>query len=191
MAQVILSFSMSLDGYAAGPNVGMETPMGEGGERLHDWMMREPKHAVDAEAVREVFATTGAVVLGRRTFDLGIGHWKDVPFPAPSFVLTHRAHERLAQKSGAFDFITDGIESAVTKARAAAGDRNVIVMGADTAQQTLKAGLADRLSLQIVPVLMGGGVRLFDRLGADGTELELVRQVQSPQVMHLQYRVLK
>lgn len=190
MGKVALHFSISLDGFIAGPDISRETPMGEGGMRLHEWMFNESKNAIDTEAVREIFASVGAVVLGRRTFDLGIGEWKDVPFPAPSFVVTHHARAPLAQKSGTFTFVDD-IESAILRARVAAGDKNVVVMGADVAQQALKAGLADELVLQLVPVLMNQGTRLFERLGTENIELELQRQAPSPNVMHLRYRVLK
>lgn len=191
MGKVALHFSISLDGFIAGPGISREAPMGEGGMRLHEWMFNEPKNAIDTEAVREIFASVGAVVLGKRTFDLGIGEWGDVPFPAPSFVVTHHARAPLAQKSGTFTFVDDGIESAILRARVAAGDKNVVVMGADVAQQALKAGLADELVLQLVPVLMNEGIRLFERLGTENIELELQRQTQSPNVMHLRYRVLK
>ncbi|MCL1633848.1 dihydrofolate reductase family protein [Luteimonas sp. SX5] len=193
MSKVVLHFSMSLDGFIAGPGVTVASPMGEGdaGLHLHDWIFEKPQDAIDAEAAEQMQAGTGAVVLGRRTFDVGIGEWKDVPYPAPCFVLTHRPQAPLAQKSGAFTFVADGIESAIAQARAAAGDRDVTVMGADTAQQALKAGLVDELKLQVVPILMARGVRLFDRLGVDGIDLELIRQAQSPRVTHLHYRVLK
>ncbi len=193
MSKVVLHFSMSLDGFIAGPDVSVASPMGEGedGLRLHDWIFAKPQDATDAEAAAQMRAGTGAVVLGRRTFDVGIGEWKDVPYPVPCFVLTHRMHAPLPQKSGSFAFVLDGIESAIEQARAAAGERDVIVMGADTAQQALKAGLVDELKLQVIPILMARGVRLLDRLGADGIDLELVRQAQSPLVAHLHYRVLK
>ncbi|MFC7649703.1 dihydrofolate reductase family protein [Streptosporangium lutulentum] len=113
--------------------------MGRGGQRLHDWIFNASPNDADAEVIRELFTTTGAVVLGRRTFDVSLGEWEDTPFPAPSFVLTHEVRDELAMKSGTFTFVTDGVESALRLARAAAGEKNVIVMGADVSQQVLRA----------------------------------------------------
>lgn len=191
MGKVILHFSMSLDGFIAGPNVSVESPMGEGGLRLHDWLLSKPQDDIDAYIARGIAQAIGAVVLGKRTFDVGIGAWQDVPYPVPSFVLTHQPRAALAQKSGSFVFVNGGVESALSKAKVAAGDRDIVVMGADVAQQCLKAGLVDELVLQIVPVLMKRGVRLFEHLDTGDTELELIRQAQSPQVTHLRYRILK
>ena len=191
MGKVILDMSMSLDGFIAGPNVGVELPMGEGGLRLHDWLFNTSASEVDAEVEQEMFATTGAVVLGRRTFDVGQGPWGDTPFPVPCFVLTHEAREELVKKSGTFTFVTDGIESALEKAKAAAGDKNVSVMGANTAQQYIKAGLLDEIQIHLVPVLLGEGRRLFDHIGTEHIELEGTRVIESLGVTHLRFRVLK
>src|SRR5688572_19475819 len=122
MGNVVLHFSISLDGYVAGPAVDAGSPMGRGGECLHEWLFSESRSAADIESAREVRDSVGAVVLGKRTFDVGIGQWRDTPFAAPCFVLTHAAGNELAQKSGSFVFVTDGIESAVRQARAAAGN---------------------------------------------------------------------
>lgn len=137
---------------------------------------------------QEIFASAGAVVIGRRTFDVGIGPWGDTPFPAPCFVLTHRKRDPLPQKSGTFTFVGDGIGHALRLAAEAAKDRDVIVMGADTAQQALKAGLVDDLNLQLVPRLLGDGRRLFDGIDAPGPAFEMVRALPSPHAMHLRYR---
>jgi dihydrofolate reductase len=160
---VVLYFSISLDGYVAGQDVGKEHPMGVGGEALHDWMFAGPQEA-DRAFIERSRTTAGAVVVGRRTFDLGLEHWNDTPYPAPTFVITHRAHAPLPQKSGTFTFVTDGVESAVKKATAAAGGKEVIVMGGETARQVLALGLADRLELQLAPILLHAGVKLFDGL---------------------------
>jgi dihydrofolate reductase len=189
MGNVTLRMSMSLDGFIAGPNVGVEHPMGEGGDRLHQWMFATPVDPVDAEIVKESFASTGAVVLGRRTFDLGVSHWGDTPFPVPSFVLTHEARADLPMKSAAFTFITEGVESALRQAKAVAGDRKILLMGANTAQQFLKAGLVDEIDLQIAPVLLGGGTRLFDQPLSNHVELERIRVIESPDVTHLTFQV--
>ncbi len=136
-------------------------------------------------------ATTGAVVLGRRTFDVGVGLWGDTPFPVPCFVLTHETREKRVEKSGVFTFVTEGLERAVTQAQAAAGGKNVGIMGVDTARQCLKAGLVDELQIQLVPVLLGQGVQLFDHLGSAPIQLERTRVLEAPDVSHFQFRVVK
>jgi dihydrofolate reductase len=192
MEQVIVHMSMSLDGFVAGPNVGLERPMGEGGERLHEWLFAEPRDPRDAEVAAEMLAEIGAVVLGNRTFTVGEAQWGGAtPFPVPCFVLTHVAREELVKGPTSFTFVTDGVESALGQARAAAGDKHVALMGADVTQQFLRAGLLDELQINLVPVLLGGGTRLFEHLGADHVELEQTRVIESPRVTHLRFRVLK
>ena len=188
MGKLVLTFSMSLDGFIAGPDVSPELPMGTGGERLHDWMFKS-QSGVDAEMAREQSARPGAVVLGRRTFDLGLGPWGDTPYPVPCFVLTHERRDPLVMKSGTFTFVNDGIHSALRQAKAAAGEGDVLVMGADAAQQSLAAGIVDEVVLQIVPVLIGAGTRLFEDIGAGPIEMEVTRAVQSPHVAHLAFRI--
>jgi dihydrofolate reductase len=142
--------------------------------------------------VRELFATTGAVVLGKRTFDLGLEPWGGTPFPVPCFVLSPEARDDLVTASGTFAFVTDGIESAVRRARAAAGDKDVLVMGGPTAaQQAVRAGLVDEISIHLVPVLLGAGSRLFEHLAPEAIELERIALVDSPQATHLGFRVVK
>ncbi|MEV4412515.1 dihydrofolate reductase family protein [Catellatospora sp. NPDC049609] len=190
MAQVFAHVTMSLDGFMAGPDIGVEQPMGAGGERLHRWIF-DQSDDVDAAAVRRQFALTGSVLLGRRTFDVGIGQWGDTPYPAPCFVLTHRPAPDRVEKSGTFTFVHTGLSDAVRVARAAAGDRAVTVMGADVVQQALRAGLLDEIHLQIAPVLLGAGRRLFEHLGPDHIELERLDVRESAQVTHMRFRVLK
>jgi dihydrofolate reductase len=214
MATLTFDITMSLDGFVAGPNPGPDQPLGAGGERLHEWVYglaswRE-RHGEeggatnrDSEVVEEHLARTGAVVMGRGMFGGGEGPWgddpwegwwgDDPPFHVPVFVLTHHAREPLPKQGGTtFTFVTDGIESALEQARAAAGDRDVLVAGgADVAQQYLAAGLLDELQIHLVPLLLGGGVRLFDNLGDDRPELECTRVIESPAVTHLRYRVVK
>ena len=190
MAMVSLSFSMSLVGFVAGPDISPDQPMGVGGERLHHWLGMgdaEPND-IDRQMAREQFAAVGAVVLGRTTFDVGLKPWGDTPYPAPSFVLTHEPRARLAMKSASFEFVSDGIVGAVSRARAAAGGRDVVVMGASVARQCLEGGFVDEIIIQTVPVLLGAGTRLFDRL-ARPVELETVRIVASPSVIHQRFRV--
>jgi dihydrofolate reductase len=215
MTKVVLDISMSLDGFVAGPNPSLEHPLGAGGELLHEWAVglaswRE-RHGlsggevnVDSEMIAESLATTGAVVMGRRMFSGGEGPWEDdpnadgwwgddPPFRVPVFVLTHHAREPLTKQGGTtFTFVTDGIEAALEQARAAAGDRNVAIAGgASIAQQYLKAGSLDELQIHLVPLLLGDGVRLFDRLDRERPTLERTRVIDSPAVTHLRYRVVR
>jgi dihydrofolate reductase len=215
MARVICDISTSLDGFIAGPNQTLEQPLGEGGEGLHEWAyglasFRE-RHGMDGgeagaddEVVKESLAAQGAVVMGRRMFSGGAGPWEDdpnadgwwgddPPFRVPVFILTHHAREPVTKQGGTtFTFVTDGIEAALEQARAAAGDRDVLVAGgADAIQQSLRAGLVDELQIHLVPVLLGDGVRLLDNLGATRAGLELDRVVDSPAVTHLRYRVVR
>lgn len=208
--KVFCDLTMSLDGYVAGPNQTLEEPLGRGGERLHEWVVRlkswREQHGMDGgetgpdgEVVDEWIERAGAHVMGRRMFSGGHGPWADdpnadawwgdePPFHAPVFVLTHHAREPEEKQGGTtFTFVTDGLEAAVEQARAAAGGKDVqIGGGASVVQQALKAGLLDELNVHVVPLLLGdGGVRLLDNL--DAVELELERVVGSPQVTHLRY----
>jgi len=203
MSKVVLDMSVSLDGIGAGPNPNEEDRMGAGGERLHAWHpFHDPEEAAtsgvpaageaDARMVQGLLAATGAVVLGKRTFDLGLEPWGGTPFPVPCFVLTHEARGDLVTATGTFAFVTDGIERAVRRAQAAAGDKDVLVMGGPTvAQEALRAGLVDELSLHLVPVLLGAGSRLFEQLAAEAIELERIELVASPSATHLRFRVVK
>jgi dihydrofolate reductase len=202
MGKVFLDITTSLDGFVAGPNDGPELPLGEGGERLHEWVYglaswREA-HGLeggevnrDSEIVEETVERTGAVVLGRRMFENAKGWGDEPPFHVPVFVLTHEPREPLAKKGTTFTFVTDGIESALDQAKQAAGDRDVSVAGgANTAQQYLKAGLIDEMQIHIAPLFLGGGPRLFDDLGPE-IEVEGTRVVESPTVTHLRFRIVK
>jgi dihydrofolate reductase len=195
MSQVIIDVSMSVDGFTAGPNDSESVPLGEHGERLHEWMFRHDGQPAgdapanpDAQIVAELFARVGAVLIGRRTFDIGLRNWGDVPFPVPCFVLTHRPHADLAMAGGTFTFITDGLGPAVQRARAAAGDRDVAVMGGDAGRQCLAAGLVGELHIHLVPVLLGQGVRLFEQPDGEPVGWEAPEVTQSPWVTHLRYR---
>ncbi|GAB4048117.1 dihydrofolate reductase family protein [Catellatospora paridis] len=190
MAPVIAHVTMSLDGFMAGPDVGVAHPMGRGGERLHQWIF-DGSSEVDSAAVRRQFALTGAVLLGRRTFDVGVGQWGDTPYAVPCFVLTHHPAPDRTERSGTFTFVHTGLSDALDLAVAAAGERAVTLMGADVVQQVLRAGLLDEIHLQLAPVLLGGGRRLFDHLGTDHIELEQLDVAPSPHVTHLRYRVVK
>lgn len=212
MSKFRFEISMSLDGYVAGPEQSEENPLGKGGERLHDWVVEleawckshgHPGGEVNESTpvIEEQLANIGAVLMGRNMFgpvgggDWGDGSWQgwwgdDPPFHYPVFVLTHHEREPLELSDTTFNFVTDGIESALDQAKEAAGDQNVKLSGgADVARQYLAAGLIDEMELHVVPVLLGSGERLLDDVG--DLELEQVRAVEAPGVTHLKYRVVK
>ena len=211
MSLVICHISVSLDGYVAGPNQSLENPLGEGGMRLHQWAFATDawqehhggdggERSPDSEVIAETVANVGAYVMGRRMFGGGPGPWdaawrgwwgEDPPFHTPVFVLTHHAREPLEMQGGTtFHFVTGGVEAALKRARAAAGERDVSVAGGAAAvQQVLAAGQLDELYLHIVPVLLGGGERLLDHAG--DPRLEIVKTVASPAVTHVKYRVAR
>ena len=212
MSKFRFDISMSLDGYVAGPDQSVENPLGKGGERLHDWVVEleawRKSHGYDGgevnestPVIEEQLANIGAVLMGRNMFGpVGGGDWGDAswqgwwgddpPFHYPVFVLTHHEREPLELSDTTFNFVTDGIESALDQAKQAAGDQNVKLSGgADIARQYLAAGLIDEMELHVVPVLLGSGERLLDDVG--DLELEQVRAVEAPGVTHLKYRVVK
>lgn len=194
MGKVRVHMSMSLDGFVAGPDVRREYPMGVGGERLHQWLFASPCDPRDTEVAADMFspAITGAVIIGRRTFEVGEGPWgDDGTFHLPCFVVTHRPAKTLVKGPTSFTFVTDGIRGALERAQAVAGPRAVNVMGAAMTQQFLEAGLLDELQINLVPVLLGTGVRLFEQFGAAPLELERTRVVESSAMTHLTYRVVK
>jgi dihydrofolate reductase len=213
MSKVRAHISTSLDGYVAGPNETMEEPLGEGGEHLHDWLVqlkswREQagmeggvENASDAVFAEEI-GNVGAEIMGRGKFGPpGGGPWGDDPWPGwwgedppfhkPVFVLTHHEREPLTLSDTTFTFVTDGIESALERAREAAGDKDVFLGGgAESINRYLVAGLVDELELHVVPLILGGGKRLFAGVGAD-LKLEELRVVEAPGVAHLKYRVVE
>jgi dihydrofolate reductase len=204
MGKVRTGHSTSLDGFIAGPNDGPERPLGEGGERLLAWYSggdteyRLPGTEMvfevspqSAELLRETRRTTGALVTGRRTFDITNGWGGRHPLDVPVFVLTHTVPQEWVSEGSPFTFVTDGLESAVEQAKAVAGDKDVGVIGASLVQQCIRAGLLDEVHLDLVPVLLGGGVRLFDHLGAGPIELESTRVIEGAGVTHLTFRVVK
>ncbi|GAB3422045.1 dihydrofolate reductase family protein [Flindersiella endophytica] len=188
MGHLVWDVSVSVDGFVAGPNINPRHPLGENGELLHEWMAGgDPGHGV--AVVDEVHATTGAVIMGRRTFDTGIGPWGDVPFPVSCYVLTHRARPPLPQARGSFRFVTEGIAVALEQATAAAGGRDVVLMGGETGWQYLASGLVDQLRLHVAPVLLGTGVRLFDSSKALPIRLDGPTVSEGNGVTHLSYRI--
>lgn len=203
MNRVVVDLSMSLDGFITGPNDGIELGLGEGGERLHDWIIggkanqsgaspRTSAIGSNCEVMDEAYETTGAIVMGRRWFDIGEMPWgDDPPFQVPVFVLTHRVRETIKKGKTTFIFVTDGIQSALEKAKAAAGNKDVSVGGANVAQQYLNAGLLDEIQIHLVSIMLGGGVRLFEHLGTEPIELERTRLIEAPDVTHLRFRIIK
>jgi dihydrofolate reductase len=213
MPRFFLDISMSLDGFVAGPNATLEEPLGVGGERLHDWVLRlaswRSTHGLDGgetgpddDLVRATRERIGAEIMGRRMFSGGEGPWEDdpnadawwgdnPPFHHPVFVLTHHPRETVVKEGGTtFYFVNDGIESALEQARAAAEDKDVALGGGGSvAQQYLRAGLLDELHIHVAPILLGGGVSLFGELGTDAPPLKLTKVVESPFVTHLSYEV--
>jgi dihydrofolate reductase len=187
MSKVVLDVSMSLDGFTAGPNVRDDEPMGDGGERLHAWMAGNGTDSeIDVAVRREVDATVGAAVIGRRTFDLGVGPWGGTPWPGvPSFVVTHRARQDLLGNNGG-TFAFDGLQAAVRRAKQAAGHKDVLVLGADVARHLLRADLLDEIHVHLVPLLLGAGTPLFD-----GEQAELISEGKpvTGTVTHLHNRV--
>jgi dihydrofolate reductase len=193
MTKLVLYMSMSLDGFISGPGDEMDNPFGAGGDRLHDWLANGTSDPAmfrpigPSQVVFDESMATGAVITGRRTGDF-VDYWGgDHHDGVPIFVPTHRrpAENRYER----VHFVTDGIESCVAQAKAAAGDRDVMLHGAYTAQECLRAGVLDVLEIQLVPVLLGQGRLLFDGLKPEHIELELVRTLEAPKVLHLRYEV--
>lgn len=193
VGKVVSEISMSLDGFITGPNVRVGNGMGDGGDRLHDWMF-DKKTATDVQIMEDIYSETGAVVMGKGMFDVGFEPWGDPPpFKMPVFVVTHEEKEALPMQGGTtYTFVTDGIEAALELGRAAAGERNVGIWGgADIIRQCLKAGLLDEMRLHFVPILLGGGVRLFDGLDPAGIELRKMSSIETPGATHFRFEVVK
>jgi dihydrofolate reductase len=212
VARLRFQISVSLDGFVAGPHPSEEHPLGEGGMQLHEWVFklaawRKPHGREGGEVnassavVEETLENIGATIMGRNMFGGGPGPWgddpwdgwwgDDPPFHHPVFVLTHHEREPLEKEGGnSFTFVTDGIEAALEQAKEAAGGKDVSLGGgASIAQQYLAAGLIDEMLINLVPVLLGDGTRLFEDLGdASAIGLEQVRVVDAPGVAHLLYR---
>ncbi len=212
MPKVKCQISVSADGFVAGPNQSEEHGLGEGGEALHEWVIKlaawRESHGYEggevnasSQVMEEAFDGTGAVVVGRNMFGPERGPWSEdpwkgwwgdePPFHVPVYVLTHHEREPLEMDGGTtFHFVTEGVERAVELAREAAGDKDVSVGGGgETIQQCLRAGLLDELLLNQVPILLGDGVKLFDGLGDANVKLEQTRVIDAPGVAHIFYRV--
>jgi dihydrofolate reductase len=206
----VQSFGVSIDGFAAGPNQSLQNPLGERGLEMMNWIFATRAWAamhgqqggetgVDHRMVEKGFENVGAWILGRNMFGPVRGPWPDEswkgwwgdepPYHVPVFVLTHHAREPIQMQGGTtFHFVTDGIESALAQARAAAGDKDVsIAGGASAVQQYLTAGLLDEIVVSLVPLFLGGGARLFDDLGEPKPRLRQVEAVEAPGVTHIRY----
>ena len=212
MTKLRFDISMSLDGYAAGPDQSEEDPLGKGGDRLHEWAVKleawREAHGKEggevndsSPVVEEARENIGGHIMGRNMFGGGPGPWDDdnpwngwwgddPPFHTPVFVLTHHEREPLELEGGnVFTFVTDGIESALSQATDAAGDKDIhLAGGAIVAQQYLAAGLVDEMEINVAPILLGDGTRLLENLPTD-LKFELVRALGTPDVTHLKYRV--
>ena len=211
MSKLTCHISISLDGFVAGPNQSLENPLGEGGMRLHEWAFANAawrrghgleggERGPDSDVIQEVVADVGAYIMGRKMFGGDHGPWdpawrgwwgEDPPFHVPVFVLTHHPREPLEMQGGTtFTFVTEGVQAALDQARAAAGDRDVLIAGgAKAVQQLLAAGLLDELYLHVVPIVLGAGERLLENVG--DPKLEPVKVVASPAVTHVKYRVTR
>jgi dihydrofolate reductase len=209
MSKITSQLSISLDGYLAGPNQSLDNPLGEGGERLHEWATRTEgfraahgeeggERSVDSDIAATMLEGVGAFVMGRNMFDHGRGAWDeswtgwwgdDPPFHAPVYVLTHHERAPVEMQGGTtFHFVTDGIEAALDQAREVAGDLNVTIAGgASTVNQYIAAGLLDELHLHIVPMVLGAGERLL--VGVGDPKLEPIEVVASPAATHIKYRI--
>jgi len=196
MSQVTCDLTISLDGFVAGPKQSMAEPLGEGGELLHRWQFEEPEANA---AEREGILAAGAFIMGRHMY-AGPGEWaeewrgwwgEEPPYHAPVFVLTHQPREPVRMLGGTtFNFVTDGIESALGQAREAAGSKDVAIAGgAQTARQYLSAGLIDELRLHIAPMVLGAGERLLD--GVENLTLEPTEVGGSRLVTHVRYRIIR
>ena len=212
MSKLKLQITMSLDGFVAGPDQSEEYPLGRGGEALHDWAVElesfNRAHGrsggevnASTPVIEEMFANVGATIMGRNMFGPVRGPWgeedwrgwwgDDPPYHMPVYVLTHHERDPLEMEGGTtFHFVTDGVESALEQARAVAGDKDVLVIGGASAlQQYLAAGLVDEMLISVVPLLLGGGERLFDNLGDPPPALEQIEAIPAPGVTHIRYRV--
>jgi dihydrofolate reductase len=198
MTPTTCHMSISLDGFVAGPDQSRDNPLGTGGREVHLWHLGEPSNEADRRVRDELLKPSGAVIMGRNMFGPVRGPWDEdwrgwwgdePPYHAPVFVLTHHPHDPIEMEGGTtFHFVTEGFDTAFERAKEVAGDRGVAIAGgASTARQALAAGVIDELTLDIAPVLLGAGERLFD--GVQDPGLEPVEAIHSPLATHVRYRV--
>jgi dihydrofolate reductase len=203
MGKVIFNMTTSLDGFVAGSNDNPENGLGDGGEALFNWYFSgdtevslsegTPTLKISKQSARilqESVRRLGAGVWGRKTFDIAHA-WGGHPPGSPAFIVTHHVPQEWVYEGSPFTFVTDGVESAIRQAKKAAGDKDVVVCTASILQQCLNAGLMDEIYLDVAPLLLGKGVRLFDHLNIDPIMLERMYAVEAPGVTHLAFRVIK
>ncbi|HUI89604.1 MAG TPA: dihydrofolate reductase family protein [Anaerolineales bacterium] len=205
MGKVTTGFSMSLDGFVAGPNDGPDNSLGDGGERLFKWYFSgDATHEVPsgtgtfkmskegADTIDAASRSAGVLVTARRTFDIAHAWGGKHPMNVPIVVVTHRVPREWANQPGSpFTFVTDGVESAIEMAKQIAGDKTVVVGAPSVVQQCLKAGLMDEIHIDLIPALLFDGVRLFDHLGIQPMDLEITEVDTTAQAVHITFRVLK
>jgi dihydrofolate reductase len=191
MSSSVLYMSVSLDGYIAGPNDGPENPGGDGFDRLHEWIVTPGgqfgRPSGPAGPLWDEWMATGAVLAGRRTVEQ-VDHWGGDHHGVPIFVPSHRPPAPSVANYPLVTYVSNGIESTMAQAKAAAGSRDVLVHGAYTAQRAIEAGVLDELQIDQIPVLFGSGRRLFEVLPSR-VELEIVRVIDTPEATHIRYRV--
>jgi dihydrofolate reductase len=194
MGKITAFLSMSLDGFIAGPKDDNRPDRElEALDKLSDWMFRGKTGSEAVEFQEQLFKSIGAVVMGRRIFDLGVGPWGDNPvYHAPVFVLTHKPEEIMVKQGGTtFTFVTDGAKSALNQAKAAAGNKDIrVIGGANVVQQFINEKWLDEIEIHLIPILLGEGIRLFDHIDKP-IELERIQVTESPDVTHLKFRILK
>ena len=203
MGKVTFNMTMSLDGFVADPNDGPENGLGDGGDGLFTWYFSGDTEVFMSEGVpplkvskqsakilKKAFSNIGAGVWGRRTFDIAHA-WGGNPPGSPAFIVTHNIPQEWVKEGSPFIFVTDGVESAIHQAKKAAGDKDVVICTPSILQQALKAGLVDEIHVDVAPILIGGGVSLFDHFGSAPINLECIGNIQAPGVTHLGFRVIK
>jgi dihydrofolate reductase len=194
MGKITTFMSMSLDGFIAGPKDDNKSDRElEALDKLSDWMFRGKTGSEAVEFQEQLFKSIGAIVMGRRIFDLGEEPWGDNPvYHAPVFVLSHRPKQKVVKQGGTtFTFVTDGAESALKQAKAAAGNKDIrVIGGANAVQQFINAGWLDEIEIHLIPILLGEGIRLFDHIDKS-IELERIQVTEEPDVTHLKFRIVK
>ena len=205
MSKIIFDGGISLDGFFAGDNRSPANPMGGVSGKIHQWMFKQKafwknvnmeggeEYGADSKLIDEVFARTGAYIMGKRMFEEGEVVWAEDLYKAAVYVLTHEKREPWVQKgTTTFYFINDGIQSALEKARQSAKEKDIRIQGgADTIQQFLNAGLVDEFFIHIAPVFLGSGIRLFDGIDKDKYDIQIVEVIPSDLTTHLRYKLTK
>ena len=203
MGRVVFNMTVSLDGFVAGPNDGPENGLGDGGDALFNWYFSGEAEVPisdgqmvlkvspqSAEIIRESMSNYGAGVWGRKTFNIAHA-WSGHPPGSPAVIVTHSIPQEWVYEGSPFIFVTDGVESTIRQAKQVAGDKDVVICTASILQQCLNLGLMDEIHIDVAPLLLGKGVRLFDHLNIKPTELERIRAVAAPSVTHLGFRVVR